>query len=85
MGRKTKKVLMAGRYGARYGATLRKRIKTIELKSRAKYRCPKCRTKAVRRVSNGIWYCRKCGAKMTGGAWVLETDEGKKSKRIIKT
>ncbi|MHA1268674.1 MAG: 50S ribosomal protein L37ae [Candidatus Helarchaeota archaeon] len=84
MTRRTKKVLMAGRYGPRYGATLRKRIRTIELKSKSKYRCPLCRTKAVKRISSGIWHCRKCDSTMTGGAWVLETSEGKRSKRIIK-
>ncbi|MHA1231894.1 MAG: 50S ribosomal protein L37ae [Candidatus Helarchaeota archaeon] len=84
MTRRTKKVLMAGRYGTRYGATLRKRIRNIEIKSKSKFRCPLCRTRAVKRVSNGIWQCRKCNAKMSGGAWVLETMEGKKSKRISK-
>ncbi|MHA1311142.1 MAG: 50S ribosomal protein L37Ae [Candidatus Helarchaeota archaeon] len=84
MTRRTKKVLMTGRFGTRYGATLRKRVKTIELKSRSKFRCPICRVKAVKRKSSGIWECQKCGHVMTGGAWVLETAEGKRSKRILR-
>ena len=84
MARKTKKVLMTGRYGVRYGSTLRKRVREIELKSKSKFRCPICRTKAVKRISSGIWYCKKCDSTLTGGAWVFETAEGKKSKRILK-
>ena len=84
MTRKTKKVLMTGRYGTRYGSTPRKNVRSIELKSKSKFRCPICRTKAVKRKSNGIWYCKKCNSLLTGGAWVLETSEGKKSKRSFR-
>ena len=77
MGR-TKVVGIAGKYGARYGATLRKRVKLIEEKRRAPHRCPRCFTLGkVVRVSVGIWTCKKCGYTFAGGAWVPRTELGK--------
>jgi large subunit ribosomal protein L37Ae len=76
MGR-TKKAGRAGRFGARYGVTIRQRVAKIEANMKALHKCPNCQTKAVRRVSTGIWGCRKCGHKFTGGAWVPTTDAQK--------
>ncbi len=77
MGR-TKVVGSAGRFGARYGATLRKKVALIEKKTRGPHRCPRCRTLGtVKRVSIGIWTCRKCGYTFAGGAWVPRTAMGK--------
>ena len=76
MGR-TKKAGRAGRFGAHYGVTIRQRVAKIEANTKALHKCPSCQTKAVRRVSTGIWGCRKCGHKFTGGAWVPTTDAQK--------
>ncbi|RLE82350.1 MAG: 50S ribosomal protein L37ae [Thermoprotei archaeon] len=77
MGR-TKIVGAAGKYGARYGATLRKRVKLIEERRRTPHRCPRCRTPGrLVRISIGIWTCRKCGYTFAGGAWVPKTILGK--------
>ncbi|RLF23305.1 MAG: 50S ribosomal protein L37ae [Thermoprotei archaeon] len=79
MGRRTKVVGPAGRYGARYGATLRKKVARIEMKMRAKTnRCPYCKTMGrLKRISFGIWTCTKCGTTFTGGAYVPVTILGK--------
>ncbi|MHA1734501.1 MAG: 50S ribosomal protein L37Ae [Promethearchaeota archaeon] len=82
MGR-TKKVGPTGRFGPRYGSRVRKRVKEIEVKMKSAYKCPSCETRAVRRISAGVWECKKCGAKMTGGAWEPVTAPGKVSKRTI--
>ncbi len=76
MGR-TKKAGRAGRFGARYGYTLRQRVAKIEKNMKTLHKCPNCQTKAVRRLSTGIWDCRKCGHKFTGGAYAPETDAQK--------
>lgn len=76
MGR-TKKVGRAGRFGARYGVTVRQRVAKIETNMKIKHRCPSCQTFAVRRVSTGVWSCRKCGHTFTGGAYMPATDAQK--------
>jgi large subunit ribosomal protein L37Ae len=76
MGR-TKKVGPAGRFGARYGATVRGRFAKIETLEKTPTKCPSCQTQAVHRLSTGIWECRKCGYTFTGGAWVPATDAQK--------
>ncbi|MFX0078338.1 MAG: 50S ribosomal protein L37ae [Candidatus Hermodarchaeota archaeon] len=76
MGR-TKKAGRAGRFGARYGVTLRQRVAKIEANMKMLHKCPSCHTKAVRRLSTGIWTCRKCGHTYTGGAYVPATDAQK--------
>ena len=65
----TKKVKTAGRFGARYGLRVRRRVTEIETRQKARHECPSCRTGTVRRVATGIWQCRKCGHKFAGGAY----------------
>lgn len=69
MARKTKKIGISGRFGARYGVTIRKRIRDIEREKVKKHLCPNCNHKAVKRVDTGIWRCRKCGTTFAGGAY----------------
>ncbi|MBD3354182.1 MAG: 50S ribosomal protein L37ae [Candidatus Lokiarchaeota archaeon] len=80
---KTKKVGKTGRYGARYGSRVRKKYNDI-ITIKDPQRCPKCFTKGVKRLSVGIWYCKKCGAKFTGGAYLQSTKPGVRSARIAK-
>jgi large subunit ribosomal protein L37Ae len=60
---------MTKRFGARYGSRLRKKVEEIELEQRAIHVCSSCGRRAVRRVSVGVWQCRKCGYKFAAGAW----------------
>jgi len=66
-----KKVGSAGRFGVRYGKTIRKRISEIEKKQKTIYKCPYCFKTKVKRVSVGIWHCKKCDAKFTGKAYSM--------------
>ncbi|WXG42890.1 MAG: 50S ribosomal protein L37ae [Promethearchaeati archaeon SRVP18_Atabeyarchaeia-1] len=68
MGR-TKKAGTTGRFGSRYGATVRKRVKEIEKEQKSYHKCPNCETRALRRVAVGIWQCKKCNMTFAGGAW----------------
>ena len=83
------------RLGSRYGRTLRFKLGKIEAEQRKKHKCPYCNYKKVRRVSAGIWHCKKCGAKFTNKAYtvgkvspirqIVETEEtAKVSKKNIK-
>ncbi len=82
---KTKKVGISGKFQARYGSVVRKRYRQIMEKMKGKIKCPRCQTKgSVHRISTGIWHCKKCDAKFTGGAYYIETPRGAESFRIAK-
>lgn len=82
---KTKKVGITGKYAARYGSTLRKRTRLILEKMKGDIKCPRCETKgSTHRISTGIWHCKKCNARFTGGAYYIETARGTESFRIAK-
>ncbi|HDD72483.1 MAG TPA: 50S ribosomal protein L37ae [Candidatus Aenigmarchaeota archaeon] len=66
MGR-TKKVGFTGKYGVRYGRSIRERL--LKVGSQKKYRCPFCMKTTVRREASGIWMCKKCGFKFAGKAY----------------
>ncbi len=71
----TKAVGLAGRYGARYGSTLRKRVKAVLEKRYSQLQCPFCGgVGTVKRVSTGLWKCVKCGRVWAGGAYVPRTE-----------
>lgn len=65
----TKKVGSAGRFGVRYGKTIRVKVAEIESRQRGRHVCPYCEKKQVRRVSLGIYTCRKCHSTFTGKAY----------------
>ncbi|RYG51627.1 50S ribosomal protein L37Ae [archaeon] len=71
MTRRTKKVGITGKYGTRYGASLRKIVRKIEVSQHAKYTCAFCGKDSVKRSSVGIWKCGACAKTQTGGAYQL--------------
>ncbi|KAJ4819051.1 60S ribosomal protein L37a [Rhynchospora pubera] len=73
MTKRTKKAGIVGKYGTRYGASLRKQIKKMEVSQHAKYFCEFCGKFAVKRKSVGIWGCKDCGKVKAGGAYTLNT------------
>ncbi|GMH53608.1 hypothetical protein TrRE_jg9833 [Triparma retinervis] len=73
MGKRTKKVGITGKYGVRYGATLRKLCKKIEVAKHSKYPCTFCGKTAIKRESTGIWKCKSCKKTIAGGAYMLNT------------
>ncbi|KAI8913222.1 ribosomal protein L37a [Gorgonomyces haynaldii] len=73
MAKRTKKVGVTGKYGTRYGASLRKTVKKMEITQHAKYTCTFCGKDAVKRQSVGIWKCKGCSKVLAGGAWTVGT------------
>ena len=84
MSKRTKKVGSVGRYQARYGVRARTVVRNIEAIQKRKQTCPSCGHKKVKRISTGIWECRKCGAKYTGGAYIPETESGQNVEKMLK-
>ena len=84
MAKRTKKVGIIGKYGTRYGASLRKRAKKLEISQHAKYECPMCgKANALRRTVVGIWRCRTCKVSYAGGAWAPFTQAAISAKAAI--
>ena len=69
---KTKKAQASGRFGARYGKTVRAKLSKLEKKQRKKQKCPFCNKLGAKRVSKGIWKCSKCNKKFAGDVYYLE-------------
>ena len=84
MARRTKKVGICGKYGLRYGASLRKTIRKIEISQRKKYPCPFCGKTAVKRTVVGVWTCMKCQKSTTGGAYTPTTPAALSARAAIK-
>lgn len=69
---KTKKAGSAGRYGPRYGAKIRKKVRDVEKHQKAKQQCPVCKIGNVKRLAKGIFKCKKCNAKIAGKAYTIK-------------
>ena len=60
---------VSGRFGSRYGKGIREAFLEADKKAKAKYICPFCSRKSVKRLAAGIWQCKKCAKKMASGAY----------------
>jgi large subunit ribosomal protein L37Ae len=69
---KSKKTKAAGRFGARYGRSVRTKLASVETKQRKKQKCPYCGKLGVKRVSKGIWKCSKCDKKFASDIYYLK-------------
>merc|ERR1712154_436179 len=58
MAKRTKKVGIVGKYGTRYGASLRKLIKRMEVSQHKRYTNPYTGSDTLKRHSVGIWECK---------------------------
>ena len=68
---KLKKTKSAGRFKARYGKKVRQKLIKVEEKQRLKQKCPFCGKAGVKRLSKGIWHCKKCNKKFAGDTYSL--------------
>lgn len=69
---KTKKVGIAGRFGPRYGKKIRQLVIDVEKKQKCKHICPFCKKLGIiKRLSPGIWNCKKCDKVFTGKAYTI--------------
>jgi len=75
MANRTKKVGITGKYGTRYGASLRKTVKKMEISQHSKYTCTFCGKDKMKRQATGIWGCsdKNCRIQVAGGAYTYTT------------
>lgn len=66
---KTKKLGSVARFGARYGKRTKTKLLTVEQTQKASQKCPYCSRTTVKRLSVGIFQCKKCDSKFTGKAY----------------
>jgi len=78
---RTRKAGPSGSLGPRYGTSVRKRYAAILREGKGRKACPICTYAKVRRLSVGIWACRKCGHIFAGGAYSPSTKLGRMAKR----
>lgn len=83
MAKRTKKVGPSGKFGTHYGMSLRKKWAGVDIKMRQPHKCPTCEKMSVKRLAAGIWECRKCGAKFSGGAYLPKTSISTTADRIL--
>jgi len=69
---KSKKTRAAGRFGVRYGKRVRSKLAAVEDKQRIKQKCPFCSKLGVKRLSKGIWHCKKCNKKFASDTYYLK-------------
>ena len=78
---KMRKTRLGGGLATRYGTAPRRRYIDVLVRMRKKHECPKCKVRAARRISVGLWQCRRCGNQFTGGAYSPYTKVGEVAKR----
>ena len=71
--KRTKKVGITGKYGVRYGSSLRRICRKLEQQQHARYDCAFCGKKTIKRSATGVWNCKACRKTVAGGAYTLAT------------
>merc|ERR1712039_452958 len=82
MAKRTKKVGICGKYGVRYGSSLRKISKKFEIAQHMRYQAPSGKM-TLRRTCVGIWQCKKSGFKVAGGAWTPTTAQAQTARTTM--
>ena|SRR5881397_1575669 len=75
---------LGGGFGARYGTVARRQYVEIVSGLRTRHECPRCKFKAVKRWSVGVWFCKKCGYRFAGGAYMPVTKLGEIASRATR-
>tara|TARA_B100000902_G_scaffold33115_2_gene39676 strand:- start:18881 stop:19249 length:369 start_codon:yes stop_codon:yes gene_type:complete len=84
MAKRTQKAGATAKFGPRYGVSVRRRAGSALKKKSRNYTCPVCQYQKVTRKVSGIWECKKCSHKFTGGVWEPFTRATDANNRIIR-
>ena len=82
--KRTKKVGITGKYGVRYGSSLRKQVKKIEVSQHSRFTCLFCGKDSVKRTAVGIWKCKACKKVLAGGAYSMNTAQAAQVRSTIR-
>ncbi len=55
----------------KYGVRVRNRVDAIISLRSKKYKCPRCKKLAMKRLSSGIWECKRCNLEIADNAYNL--------------
>ncbi|MCB9358787.1 50S ribosomal protein L37ae [Candidatus Woesearchaeota archaeon] len=69
---KEKSLKSGNKFGTRYGRKNRDKFAKIENSQRKLYKCPSCHAIKVKRLSTGIWSCKKCGFTFASKAYSVD-------------
>ena len=84
MARKTKTTT---EFGAKFGASVRKKHTKVTTSLRQKRNCPECNSIKFKRVAIGIWTCNKCKFKVDMTLFkdsIIRIKTNKKSSELVK-
>jgi large subunit ribosomal protein L37Ae len=62
----------AGRFGVRYGKKIREAVSLMERKQNVDQQCPYCKKSSCKRLSKGVWKCKKCDKKFTNQTYYIK-------------
>ena len=79
----TKKLGAAATFGARYGVSVKRSWLKVHKPQKAKHDCPSCGFPKVVRLDRGIFFCKKCEIKFTGGTYLPKTLTGSIIKKMV--
>lgn len=69
----TKKVGITGKFGSRYGLSIRRKI--LKVQEKKTKNCPYCNKSQLKRVAAGVWLCKSCKIKFAGGTHIPQQVE----------
>merc|ERR1712001_504111 len=72
-GQKNEEGRYCGKYGTRYGASLRKMVKKMEVTQHMRHTCTFCGKESMKRSATGLWKCKPCRRTVAGGAYNYST------------
>lgn len=79
----TKKLGAAATFGARYGVSVKRSWLKVHKPQKAKHECPSCGFPKVVRLDRGIFFCKKCEIKFTGGTYLPKTLTGSIIRKMV--
>ena len=57
-----------------YGKRIMDMTRAAKRKTTKRYKCPSCSRVSVKRLSSGVWECRKCSAKFASDAYEFKEE-----------